>query len=463
MLRPGSADAEEPTTIQDHFERRIHMRSYSAESGVAVRVEEAATGGYTRIWCLKKLNWTKCARLQTKPSHCCYLAAGHLMWQQVHPGRATGRRGQHVFEIFAMDADNKCKNENVENEASGEDDESTDEDSTESKTQTRTTLATWKPPHVETQSVLQLHLEDHHRRRCEQCRRLDIRGSMNRLRQHQDVRRTKPTVRESLPQRVRCEQLERRPCAHQEGHGDNSPALGTPISTRGENLPSAKVSDEATEALKHFLCDACYRLKQPPARRQVAIAHVEMFNDVVSMDVCELPEVEGTQQQREANVDRSEHCGRSIENILKSKTRHLTRCGRLSRAVGFVGLVRRNVSEISRRTWNLCGPYSCWHMEQAESHARYLRMMGERTMEDLDISWISFSSLKEAQRDAKRKFVAQPEISHSAAELIYKEPGSPHRREISWYHTRQPPTRPCCMGHVVFSAHCVVQSTLVEL
>ena len=56
------------------------------------------------------------------------------MWQQVHPGRATGRRGQHVFEIFAMDADNKCKNENVENEASGEDDESTDEDSTESKT-----------------------------------------------------------------------------------------------------------------------------------------------------------------------------------------------------------------------------------------------------------------------------------------------------------------------------------------
>ena len=115
---------------------------------------------------------------------------------------------------------------------------------------------------------------------------------MNRLRQHQDVRPTKPTVRESLPQRVRCEQLERRPCAHQEGHGENSPALGTPVRSRNEHFPSAKASDEATEALQHFLCDACNRLQQPPARRQVAITHVEMVNDVVSMDVCELPKLE---------------------------------------------------------------------------------------------------------------------------------------------------------------------------
>ena len=50
-------------------------------------------------------------------------------------------------------------------------------------------------------------------------------------------------------------------------------------------IQEAKVSDEATEALKHILCDARSRLKQPPARRQVAIAHTQMFNDVVSMDV----------------------------------------------------------------------------------------------------------------------------------------------------------------------------------
>ena len=35
-------------------------------------------------------------------------------------------------------------------------------------------------------------------------------------------------------------------------------------------IQEAKVSDEATEALKHFSCDARGRLKQPPAWRQVA-------------------------------------------------------------------------------------------------------------------------------------------------------------------------------------------------
>ena len=35
---------------------------------------------------------------------------------------STGWRGQHVFETFATDADDKCNNEKVENEASGEDD-----------------------------------------------------------------------------------------------------------------------------------------------------------------------------------------------------------------------------------------------------------------------------------------------------------------------------------------------------
>ena len=53
---------------------------------------------------------------------------------------ATGRKGQHVFEIFPIGADDKCKMKNVENEASCEDDESTDEDPTESNTQTTTTF-----------------------------------------------------------------------------------------------------------------------------------------------------------------------------------------------------------------------------------------------------------------------------------------------------------------------------------
>ena len=52
-----------------------------------------------------------------------------------------------------------------------------------------------------------------------------------------------------------------------------------------EKLFQAKVSGEATKGLKHVSCNACERPQQPPARRQVAIAHAGMFNDAVSMDV----------------------------------------------------------------------------------------------------------------------------------------------------------------------------------
>ena len=47
----------------------------------------------------------------------------------------------------------------------------------------------------------------------------------------------------------------------------------------------AYVSDDAISALKHFRCDACGRLKQPPSKRKVAVNHAETFNDIVSMDV----------------------------------------------------------------------------------------------------------------------------------------------------------------------------------
>ena len=47
----------------------------------------------------------------------------------------------------------------------------------------------------------------------------------------------------------------------------------------------ANVSDDAISALKHFRCDACDRLKQPPSKRKVAVNHAETFNDIVSMDV----------------------------------------------------------------------------------------------------------------------------------------------------------------------------------
>ena len=73
-------------------------------------------------------------------------------------------------------------------------------------------------------------------------------------------------------------------------------------------------------------------------------------------------------------------------------------------------------------------------------------------------------ALKKAQRDAKRTFVAQPEISHEAAELICKEPGNPHRRDIFLVSYTSATISPCCMGtRTCFSAHSVVPSTLVVL
>ena len=62
--------------------------------------------------------------------------------------------------------------------------------------------------------------------------------------------------------------------------------LGYPSIQHCEKLfRDATVGGEGIQALKRVSCDACSRLKQPPARRQVAIAHAEMFNAVIPMDV----------------------------------------------------------------------------------------------------------------------------------------------------------------------------------
>ena len=47
----------------------------------------------------------------------------------------------------------------------------------------------------------------------------------------------------------------------------------------------ANVSDDAVSVLKHFRCDACDRLKNPPSKRRVAVNQAETFNDIVSMVV----------------------------------------------------------------------------------------------------------------------------------------------------------------------------------
>ena len=88
--------------------------------------------------------------------------------------------------------------------------------------------------------------EDEYRRRCEQCVRLDIRGSMNRLRQHQQVRdvmvsvsrnELRPFLGSHEPGQERLEQLERCPRAHKKDIDTTHRNLGHPSSTtNGEIL-----------------------------------------------------------------------------------------------------------------------------------------------------------------------------------------------------------------------------------
>ena len=109
---------------------------------------------------------------------------------------------------------------------------------------------------------------------------------------------------------------------------------------------------------------------------------------------CELLDVEGPKLWREEDVDRPEHRGRSIGKSTlhpEFKIRHRKRCGRPSRTVGFVELVRQNASEwiftvqkSARNSWiKPKDEESLWdpvldaahrHMEQGENLARYLRM-----------------------------------------------------------------------------------------
>ena len=75
----------------------------------------------------------------------------------------------------------------------------------------------------------------------------------------------------------------------------------------------AKVSDEATKALTHFSWDERNRAE---ATASLGTSGYCSCRDVQlrCLNGCELLEVEGTPKQREEDVDRSEHRGRSLGN-----------------------------------------------------------------------------------------------------------------------------------------------------
>ena len=133
------------------------------------------------------------------------------------------------------------------------------------------------------------------------------------------------------------------PCTSRRTSREFSGTWDTHQYHKWRNFREAKVSDEATEALKHFACDACNRLKQPPARRQVAIAHAKMFNDVVSMDVNFWKLKERHSRKKNTLTVLNIVDAASGMHIAEILIRHLTLWKTF--AHGFVALVRRNVSE----------------------------------------------------------------------------------------------------------------------
>ena len=141
---------------------------------------------------------------------------------------------------------------------------------------------------------------------------------------------------------------------------------------------SCFVIDDAISALKHFRCDACDRLKQPPSKRKVAVNHAETFNDIVSMDVNfwkitfkESPRVKTTEHR--VCCIRYAHCD--------------------SEADGRGKIVEPTPAEAH------------WQMGQVENNARYLHQVGYRIVEDIDMSQSDFQTMLDELTDAKNSLV----------------------------------------------------------
>ena len=186
----------------------------------------------------------------------------------------------------------------------------------------------------------------------------------------------------------------------------------------------ADVSDDAISALKHFRCDACDRLKQPPSKRKVAVNAAETFNDSVSMDVNfwkitfkESPRVKTTLKVLNI-VDAASgmHIATQIadptaETIWRAfATRWLTWAGspRCLRVDPHRSQIAREFFDKAEGRGIFVEPTSGeahWQMGQVENNARHLRQMGYRIVEDIDVSQNDFQAVLDELTDAKNCLV----------------------------------------------------------
>ena len=186
----------------------------------------------------------------------------------------------------------------------------------------------------------------------------------------------------------------------------------------------ANVSDHAISALKHFRCGACDRLMQPPSKRNVAVNHAETFNDIVSMDVNfwkitfkESPRVKTTLKVLNI-VDAASgmHIAIQIADQTAETIWRAFATGWLRRAGSPRCLrVDPHRSQIARGFFDKAEGRSIfveptpaeahWQMGQVENNARYLRQMGYRIVEDIDVSQSDFQTMLDELTDAKNSMV----------------------------------------------------------
>ena len=185
----------------------------------------------------------------------------------------------------------------------------------------------------------------------------------------------------------------------------------------------AKVRGEATEALKHLSCDVCDPLKQPPARRQVAVAHAEMFNDVVSMDVdfWKLKERNSIERKTMPVVNIVDAASgmhiapnppNQTSNTLWKTLAHgwlrwsgAPNCPYVEPHRAQISRVFFDQAEGRGILADLVSREAHWHLELVENRARYLSVIGKGPMEDINIDEADVQQLLEELTDAKSSLV----------------------------------------------------------
>ena len=182
----------------------------------------------------------------------------------------------------------------------------------------------------------------------------------------------------------------------------------------------ANVSDDAISALKHFRCDACDRLKQPPSKREVAVNHAETFNDIVSMDVNfwkitfkESPRFKTTLKVLNI-VDAAsgmhiaiQIADQTAETIWRAfATGWLRWAGspRCLRVDPHRSQIARGFFDKAEGRGIFVEPTPAeahWQMGQVENNAMYFRQTGYRIVEDIDVSQSDFQTMLDELTDAK--------------------------------------------------------------